>query len=95
MLTHIQKAKIWQSFLCVMCVNKIYGGGKCCTKENKEAEAFEAYQKEIQLFVNKVGFWEDATEFQKVSSLICQLIVWPIDTHKSENKIRASSVLQN
>jgi hypothetical protein len=53
-----------------MCVNKIYGGGRCCTKENKEAEAFEAYQKEIQLFVNKVGFWEDATEFQRVSTSI-------------------------
>jgi hypothetical protein len=48
-----------------MCVNKIYGSGKCCTKENKEADA---YQKEIQLFVNKVGFWEDAAEFQNFST---------------------------
>jgi hypothetical protein len=68
MLTHIQRVKTWQLFLCMMCVNKIYGSGKCCTKENKNADAFEAYQKEIQLFVNKVGFWEDAAEFQKVST---------------------------
>ena len=50
----------------MMCVNKIYGSGKCCTKENKESDAFEAYQKEIHLFANKVGFWEEATDFQKV-----------------------------
>jgi hypothetical protein len=81
MLTHVQKVKIWQSFLCVMCVNRIYGGGRCCTKENKEAEAFEAYQKEIQLFVDKVGFWEDATEFQRVSTLTYEQFVFIIYTH--------------
>jgi hypothetical protein len=66
MLTHIQKAKIWQSFLCVMCVNKTYGGGKCCIKENKEAEAFEACQKEIQFFVNKVG-WKMPPRFKRLA----------------------------
>jgi hypothetical protein len=69
MLTHVQRAKTWQLSLCAMCVNKIYGSGKCYNKENKEADAFEAYQKEIQLFVNKVGFWEDASEYHKVSTI--------------------------
>jgi hypothetical protein len=76
-------------------VNKIYGGGRYCTKENKEAEAFEAYQKEIQLFANKVGFWKDATEFLKVSTLIYEQFVWTIYTHESENNIRVSSLSQN
>ena len=66
MLTHVQRAKTWQLLLSMMCVNKIYGGGKCCTKENKEADAFEAYVKEVTLFVNKLGFWDEATEYKKL-----------------------------
>jgi hypothetical protein len=68
MLTHVQRAKTWQGFICMMCVNKVYGSGKCCTKENKEADAFALYIKEIILFVNKLGFWAEASEHQKVFS---------------------------
>ena len=55
-----------------MSVNKIYGSGKCCTKENKEKDAFEAYVKEITLFVNKLGFWSDSSDFQKVKLHCCE-----------------------
>ena len=68
MLTHAQRAKTWQGFICMMCVSKVYGSGKCCTKENKVADAFALYIKEITLFVNKLGFWAEAKEHQKVFS---------------------------
>jgi hypothetical protein len=68
MLTHVQRAKTWQGFICMM-VNKGYGSGKCCMKENKEADAFAIYIKEITLFVNKLGFWAEAIEHQKVFSM--------------------------
>ena len=44
-----------------MCENKVYKSGKCCKKENKEAVVFS-------LSVNKLGFWAEATEHQKVFS---------------------------
>jgi hypothetical protein len=50
----------------MMRVNKVYGSRKCCTKESKEADAFAIHIKEITLFVNKLGFWAEATEHQKV-----------------------------
>ena len=66
MLTHIQRMKTWQSFLSMIWVNKIYGSGKCCNKENKEKAAHELYVKELSLFVNKLGFWTCASDYKKV-----------------------------
>ena len=65
MLTHIQRMKTWQSFLSMICVNKIYGSGKCCNKENKEKGAYELYVKELSLFVNKLGFWTCSSDYKK------------------------------
>ena len=47
------------SYVWKQSVNKVYKSGKCCTKENKEAVVFA-------LSVNKLGFWTEATEHQKV-----------------------------
>ena len=61
-LTQLQRAKLISTFIAMISVGLVYGSGKQCNTEGKEAMAGKEYKRQAKQFLQKTGTFSDFTE---------------------------------